>query len=505
MNKTLIQIIKNTITSWGMVAVQAAIGLVMVPFLLGKLGTDGYGAIGILISIIGFAEVADLGLRAALNRELSEKVAHKDINGFRQLSSSALVLYLGLALIISVIGIIIAPFLCNLFRVGDAYRDVMILLLRTYAPITILLSFITPVFTAGICSFMRYDVQNNIAMFSQLLISALLFIFLSLFDFDPLVIWCSVMAFGGIIRLLTTGIFYQKTCFGGRIGLVDFKASSLIPLFQLGGSMYVIQLTQVLAQKMDPLIISRFLGLGNVAIYQAGSRLPQVISPIVMSLVNQIIPLTTKVHVSSDKNREQQILILGTKFTLYLGGFFCVSIFLLSEFFCDLWLREQLGDDVTNVALILKLWSIILLFNYASGAQWPILLGKKKLKVINCINIGTSIFNFALSVTLVGYVKIGVIGVLIGTAITEILRRPFVAWYVSKLINLKFIDYVKFSYLPTFLCIIASFLILTLLKDFWAFGNWVELICFGIVCTVVYALFFICFEHRSIRQLLGNR
>lgn len=66
MNKTIIQILKNVLTGWGVVGLQAATGLYMVSFLLGKLGWDGYGAIGILMSIIGFAEIADLGLPMGL-------------------------------------------------------------------------------------------------------------------------------------------------------------------------------------------------------------------------------------------------------------------------------------------------------------------------------------------------------------------------------------------------------------------------------------------------------
>jgi O-antigen/teichoic acid export membrane protein len=81
--------IKNVLTSWG------AVGLVMVSFLFGHLGTQGYGAIRVLMSVIGFVGIADLGLRAALSRELSEKVALKDEDGFRCLSSLALILNIG--------------------------------------------------------------------------------------------------------------------------------------------------------------------------------------------------------------------------------------------------------------------------------------------------------------------------------------------------------------------------------------------------------------------------
>ena len=62
------QIAVNTISNWGAVGIQAAIGLYMVPFMIGELGKDGYGVTGIIAAIVGFSEIADLGLRTALNR-----------------------------------------------------------------------------------------------------------------------------------------------------------------------------------------------------------------------------------------------------------------------------------------------------------------------------------------------------------------------------------------------------------------------------------------------------
>ena len=48
----------------------------------------------------------------------------------------------------------------------------------------------------------------------------------------------------------------------------------------------------------------------------------QFIIPIVTAGVSQIIPLTTKYHVAENREREQQILIYGTKYTALSGRFF---------------------------------------------------------------------------------------------------------------------------------------------------------------------------------------
>jgi O-antigen/teichoic acid export membrane protein len=505
MNKTLIQIFKNTASSWGAIAIQAVIGVVMVPFLLGRMGTEGYGVIGIIGAIVAFSSIADMGLRAALERELTEKVALKDEEGFRRLSSTALFIYLIIAILIGSVGYVMAPWLCSLFNVSEQYHDLVIILLRTYALFTLLLSFITPVYAAGICSFMRYDVQNHITSASQFVVSLLLFICLSVFDYNPLVIWCMVMALGAVLRLGLMFIFYRRHCYGGKIGPRWIELKSLKPLFKLGGSMYILQLTQMMAVQMDPLIISKFIGPSGVALYQAGSRLPQMINPLVTSLTSQLTPLTTKYHIASNNDREQQVLVFGTKYTLYLGALFSAMMLVFADAFCHLWLFNQIGNDVASVALILKLWAVANLLRYAGTAGYPILLARKKMSYLLWLNVPTAIFNLILSIYLVAYANIGVAGVMMGTLVTDIVRRLVGTWYLPRVLNLSIISFVKTSYLTPIL------LFAVLLATGSSLGKWVgteswHKMAFSSMATgIVGACLITVFEWPLVKKYLGDK
>ncbi|MCB1069064.1 MAG: oligosaccharide flippase family protein [Kiritimatiellae bacterium] len=504
MNKTVVQVIKNTVSGWGMVSAQAAIALVMVPFLIGKLGVEGYGVIAIITAIVGFSMIADLGLRAALNRELSEKVACHDVEGFRSLTATALVLYVVIALLIGAVGGWLAPWFCTVFNVGPDYRALTILLIRTYAPFTLLASFVAPVLTAGICSFMRYDVQNNVSTLSQFAVSLLLLATLTFVEANPLVVWCGVTAIGWVLRIGLLWVFYRRICYGGLISLRRVEVRSLRPLMSLGGSMYVLQLTQMLAQQMDPLIVSRFIGPAGVALYQAGSRLPQMIRPMVTGLTEQLTPLTTKYHVVDNRSREQQVLILGTRYTLYLGALLSVGMLLLAKPFCHLWLFDKLGADVHSVAMVLQLWAVVILFNCAGGPQWPIVLGKKKMRFSVVLSVTTAIFNVMLSIYLVGYTNWGVAGVLIGTVITEIVRRPIAAWYVANLVGVGVFEYARKAYVVPFL-----FAGVFLLLGRWVVPpeegvTWGRLLACGLGIGFIGGCLWIVFEWRMARSVFRH-
>lgn len=117
------QIVGNMLSGWGLTLVRAVIALVIVPFLLHHLGVEGFGLIGLMMVIISFANVSELGLRGALGRELSEKNAKNDVVGFQSLSSTALVLHLVISILVSFLGWFLAPYFVEIFNVNQELKE----------------------------------------------------------------------------------------------------------------------------------------------------------------------------------------------------------------------------------------------------------------------------------------------------------------------------------------------------------------------------------------------
>ncbi len=442
------QVLTNTLTGWLAMGCRVAIALVMVPFLLRTLGKDGYGLIGLMGVIVSFSSVADLGLRQALGRELSEKVAAEDVAGFRTLSSTALALYLGIAVVLIAAGWALAPWFVAVFKVTEALRPDAIRLIRWYGSSSLLLSFVTPVITAGLQSFLRFDAVNMVQTFSGIASGILLFICISASALSPLVVWAAVMLSILVVNLLVLWVFYRKWCFGGKLGFRYLNWRELAPLFRLGGYMYVLQMTNALAQQSDPLVVSYFFGTAGVALYQSGARLSQLLAPAVLTLSAQIHPLTTRYHVLNQQEKQQKALMLGTRYTLLMGVICSAGILVFAEPFCRLWLFAALGDDYAIVAAVMRLWAFANLFDYVGGMHWSVFLGMKKLPFVLAVQVPSSIFNILVSIYLVGFTDWGIPGVLAATILTGLARQPVCAWYVAKITGLPVWKYVFSAYLP---------------------------------------------------------
>lgn len=447
-SKTKNQMISNTLTGWLAMTCRMAIALVMVPFLLKYLGKDGYGMIGLISVIVSFSTIADFGLRQALGRELSEKVANHDIKGFRRLSSTALALYLSIAVVLICAGWFLAPWLVTFFKVTSSLHDAAVRLIRIYGSASLLVSFITPVFTAGLQSFLRFDAVNMIQAISGIASGALMFVFMTVIPLSPLIIWAAVMSLIMLADLFIYLIMYRRWCYSGQLGLKYLYWSEIKPLLHLGGYMYVLQLTNALAERSDPLIISYFFGTAGIALYQSGAKVSQMLRPLILIFSSQIHPLTTQFHVHNELDKQRKTLVLGTRYTLLSGAVASAGIILFAEPFCRLWLFDVLRGDYMTAVNVMRLWALVDFSDYAAAMHWPTLLGKKKMRFSLSVMVPSATINILVSIFLVGYTDWGIPGVLLATIITGLVRRPVVIWYICKITGLSMKEYIRSAYVP---------------------------------------------------------
>lgn len=448
---TLTQILINLGTGWMASAIQMIISLALVPFLLLHMGKDGYGLIGLLGVITSLTTIADLGLRTALGRELAEHVANRDKQAFSEIASTAFAAYLSLAAVFSAILYFAAPWLVGTLKIPESLQSDAQNLLRIYGVWSIILSFVVPVFSAGLASHHRYDVINGVQIAGGILTSMLLFLVISLVG-KPLYGWMLVVMGMGLVTAGCTFLFFLKLYSENPLKPERIHLNRLRSLLHLGGKMYALQLTNIFSERSDPLIISYFLGPAGVAIYQSGQKLSQSLRPIVLMLVTQIDPIATRSHVLNRQDQQQKILIYGTKFTLIFGSLVAAGIISLATPFCSLWLNASLGKEVFIVAEVMTLWACADLLNYAAGSQFPILLGMKKLNFLIWTQLPTALLNIVLSIYFVGFTSLGLASVLYSTIIINLIRRPILMRYTAHQCGLTFRQYFSLSYARPLIC-----------------------------------------------------
>ncbi len=435
----------NTFTGWTATIANGLIGFFLVPFLILRLGKEAYGLTALVGSIIGLTSILDLGLRAALSRQLAEQIARKDKQRFNELASSALMLYLVMGGACAAILFGFAPALARAFKVSEHLMPQAVFLIRWYGSGSVLLAFIGPVFSATLIGLNRFDLLNIRQTFIVLLRGACLFLILG-FSGAGLHGWAIITLVAAVAILVVNGVTAYRLWPDMRLSWKLFHVASLKPIFQLGGYMFALQITSLLSVQSDPLILSTFLGPAAVALYSPALALTAVFRPLVLTLADQIHPLATRLHVAQNQSNLQAVLLRGTRYTLLMGVPACVLLGVFAEPITRIWLEKSLRADYRIVAQILIAWVLVDLTTYAAGTQWAVLLGMQRLKFLVWTQVPFAILNIVLSALLVGYTSLGVLGVVIPTVLVGFIRRPMLIRHTAHACGLSTRQYLKESY-----------------------------------------------------------
>lgn len=443
---TVRQIGINVLTQWGAFVIRAGIGILLVPFLISSLGREYFGIAMLMGVIVSFAEIADLGLRTALGRHLSEALAKGDSIYFSKLASTAAAFWIGVASVGSSVLILFAEAITHALVIPEALRAETVLLVQTFAVGSLLLSFIRPVFTAVISSHNRFDLLSRVEVLSTVLNGAGLYLVLGpgghgLFG------WATVTLSVSFAVMLVTAWIAFRLKPDYRVSPLLVSRAAFKDLFALGSQLFFLQLTNLFSMKADPFILTRFLGPDSLALYRPGLMLSSQIRPLVMVLANQLYPVTTRYQATGNAESLRTVLFLGTRVTfgLSIGAFLVLGVF--SQDICRIWLEGALGEDYRIAGYILLGWALVDLFQGAAGSQWAVLIAKSKIKFAVWVNFPLAIINVCASIYLVGFTSLGIVGVIIPTVLIGAFRRILMSWYVAQVCEVGCIRYFQEAYL----------------------------------------------------------
>lgn len=443
--RTSTRILLNAATQWITTGINIILGLVLVPFLITQLGQEGYGLIALLGSLASVGMFANLGLSGALSRHLAEQIAVKNDRRFNELASTALVYFLIAGSVLFLVIIVAAPLIVDLFQVSANLQQEAIFLVRWYSSIVIFLTLLQSVFTGIITSSNQFAAINTVEAVASLSKGIGLFVVLGLLG-AGLIGWAAVLI---VYEVLITIAFWQltrATCPMLSLRLNLASKSAMRSLFGLGSNLFLMRLARLLGATSDPIVISAFLGPSAVATYTPALTITGSFRPLIDTLSQQMHPVATSLHVTGQVNQLQTVLTRGTRLTFLMGVGACVFLAVFSQPIMRIWLGSSLGSDYLIAAQVLFFWAIIDLTNYAAGTQWPVLLGMNRVRILTWTQVLPAILNVILSVLLVAFTNLGVIGVVIPTLVISLIRRPLLIVYTAHVCGMSSLRYFQEAY-----------------------------------------------------------
>jgi O-antigen/teichoic acid export membrane protein len=492
--------VRNVLWNWLGTAISLFIGFVLSPYLILKLGADGYGVWAITFALVEYYWFFDLGFRSATVKFVAHYSALQDANNVRAVISTAIVysaiaggLVLGAALVF-------APRLERFFQIPanlrGSFQTLVLLVTFNWS-----LGLVLNVFNASLEAVQCFEYSTKASIVSAIVRAAG---------------WASALYLGyqliaiGVVAVLSqlagyavNYVYFQRVFPGSQFSIRRASFAKAREMARFGIHTFVMTISNQLLNQGAPVLIGHFRAAAFVGFYNLPVRLLQYTTELVgrIGIVTNTNAAELAVREGSQGLRELAIYV----------NRYCLVIFMPVAIL--LW---------THGPRLLAFW-VGAPFAGHSAAVLPILLAGYVVGVVGQFSAGMllqglgkhqryarSLLLEALAVLILLAIAIprwGIVGAAWVSAALMTLNRGFIAsWLVSKTLGLRFARYVLGVYAAP-IAVMAPMLALALwLRSTILPGSsWIQIaVAASLVATGYYALaFFVALEPRHRGLLLS--
>jgi len=341
----------NSFSGSGLLVVNVAVAFVLSPILIRTLGDRNYGIWIILVSILGYMSILDLGVSPAIVRYVSHAVGAGDRKAVREITSSAFALLVATGLLGAVLMGLAGRFP---HLVGVPAGKTELPAVFGVLAVNLLLVFPGMTFSAYQFGLQRHHVANTIKMFQTLGQGIAWYWTLVHTDGPHLVYLAAVLTAGNAFYF---GSLTLASLFGAerlRLARADVRRRRMIELYRYGAGSMVLMISDRLQKQAVPIIIGSVLGAAQIVFYSLPNRLVTYATGLAGALTLPITPYFSHLEGSGRSIEETRrawfLLSRALQFVIVGVG---VAMLALGEPFIGRWIGPEYAEGGRWVIRIL--------------------------------------------------------------------------------------------------------------------------------------------------------
>lgn len=477
------QIKKGAILNYVTILLTTGVGLVLTPFIVRNLGDSQFGLYNLIGALVGYISVLDFGISNAIVRFVAKYRAEQDQKGLTSFLSTTFLIYLAIATVAVIIGVICYFNLDSIFKNSLSLEELSEAKIM-FGILIFNLAIGLPggIFT-GICfGFEEFVFPKALNIYRYIIRSiAVLVLLFAGGKAIGLVILDTVF---NILIIIITAIYTFKKL-KVRFILHQFNKPLVKEIFSYSIWIFVAALISQFQWKAGQLILGIFTDTTMVAIFAIGITLGTYYGAFSGAITGVFLPRATQMTVKQANGQElTDMMIKIGRVSLIVLFFVLIAFLLYGKQFVFLWVGETYYDAWVIASIIMIAYTIPLI--QAFGNSILEATNKMSFKVItNVIFIGSG--------TIVGAIlskTYGGIGMIAGSSIGWFIGQNIMNVYYHKVIKINiplFFKKVFSKIIPaSMLCFLAGYLI-----DYIPGIGWLNFIVHVTLFAIVY--FFIMY------------
>ncbi|MCL4558864.1 MAG: flippase [Deltaproteobacteria bacterium] len=400
------------------------LSLAVMPYIVHKLGIEAYAIYSVIMVVMGYLTILDLGFGAASIKYISDFSSQDDRESLSEVVQTSLLLYLIIGLVGALILSLSTKYLVSsVFRISKDYTSVAVTVFYI-AALNFVVFMVVNFLKAILMGLQRFDllVKSSIAIGTVLVACQVLLLYLGfgliqLIMLNVAVDLISIGIFWYILKGLPVNLSLKLVLNVKRLKLLwNFSAMKLLNQIS----------TQIVFQA-DRLLIGIFMPISWVTYYTVPSRLSQKLMGWQGNIANAYFPLACELIAKGEKDKLTLVYTKLIKYVLILVLPLSILIFVFSDTILHLWMH---GDFAEKAGTTLKL--LIVSYTVAALTTVPALtldaVGKPHITAI--FSVVSAIINLVAAIILIPLY--GIEGAALAFAINIFAQSPLFLIYVLR-------------------------------------------------------------------------
>lgn len=348
----------------------AGVGLILTPYILRKLGVEGYGVFQLATSALVFFGYLQLGMGPTMVRYCSQAIAKNDYDEIRKICSTAQLILGSMGLVGMCIIMAFSPVFLKFYHVPPEMTLGTSGLLYCMA-ISLLLNMLVIVPSGILLGSNRYDLANGIEIISNLFRLGLIVATFELIGRSLLMLGICMLA-AQLLRFLLFFVFALKVV-GHSIlfSIHSVKREKITSLLSFSSLNLIHSIANYGVIQGPVLIIGRTLGVGVVSSLAPAILVATSTSNFLGQMSRPLVPLASKAHIESNYEALGRWAIIISCVLSVIGLAIVLPISVFGKEIVGLWL----GLNMSNVWLIIVILTLGANISQPAGVIYSLALG----------------------------------------------------------------------------------------------------------------------------------
>lgn len=481
--------LKIITSQWAKIAVMVGSALILTPFVIGKLGAEGYGVWILINALTGYLTLLSGGLPASAVRHFSEHVADGDRDGLNRAIASSFTLFGAMAALVVFAGAV-------LFAVYELAYDVprdwssdgrAAFVLATLA---IAVPFVVDVFMTIMEAHGDYVARNTINIVGVLVRVGLTLVLLWWRASVTLVAAAALLS--EVFSLVASVGFVRRRYPDVRVSLSARDPAMMRSIFSFSMVLLVLLMGSQLAYSTDALVIGYALPIGAVSVYSVANTLAMYVGRLVGAVAEPLMPRATVLRRKGAVEELQVFFLTWSKIGLSIAMLVGLYLAFLGPEFITWWISRAFGDEGGAILVVLVTSFIVML--PASSVALRILMGITRPIRVAVTFLATGLLNLAISIVLVR--RYGLLGVAVGTAIPNLVFAAVVVPLACREMGVRVRRYLGYVVWRPLLATVPLAGVLAAFKLGIGVDGLAGLLVSGVVYVACFALLWVLYVYR---------